>query len=151
MLNLIIRTLQNTPHTGYKSSTMGKGTVCVCVYDTLATGFSDLFPLLSKIKKKLYTDEAQYLYVFVTKPQVASCFPVCHWIYTLKESSLSLEVPQRAQLTTATAKIFIDETAWCLPHLMSKTCDLLNSKRHHFHTLPYRPTPARFLFFLGEK
>ena len=48
----------------------------MCVYDTLATGLSDLFPHLSKIKKKLYTDEAQYLYVFVTKPQVASCFPV---------------------------------------------------------------------------
>ena len=44
---------------------------------------------------------------------------LCHWIYTLKESSLSLEVPQRAQLTTATAKIFIDKIAWCLPHLMS--------------------------------
>ena len=42
-----------------------------------------IFPYLGRIKKKLHTDEAQYLYVFVIKSQVASCFRVSEDLHTL--------------------------------------------------------------------
>ena len=49
------------------------------------------------------------IYMYLSQNPKLLHVSLCHWIYTLKESSLSLEVPQRAQLTTATAKIFIDK------------------------------------------
>lgn len=152
MLNLIIRTLQNTPPTGYESSTIEKGTVCVCIWYTchwLKWSFSPL----EQDKEEIIHRWGSIFICICHKPQVASCFPVCQRIYMLKEGSLSLKVPQRAQLTTATAKIFIAKTAWCLPHLMSY--DLWFAKLEKaslsYPTLQTNSCPDFFFFFFRRK
>lgn len=104
---LIIRKLQNTPPTGYKSSTMEKGSICVYMIH-LPLAYV-IFPLLEQDKRRNYI-QMRFTFICICH-KAPSCFmfPVCQ-ICTL--FSLSLEVPQRTQLTTATAKIFKDKTAW---------------------------------------
>ena len=105
-----------------------------------------IFPYLGRIKKKLHTDEAQYLYVFVIKSQVASCFRVSEDLHTLLYHWKCLKEPNWPQPLQKYSKIKLHGPflIWC-----PMTCDLLNLTRHHFHTLPYRQTPTQF--FLGKE
>ena len=149
MSNLIIRKLQNTPPTGYKSSTMEKGTICVCVYDTIATGLSDL-SLLEQDKEEItYRWGSIFICICHKAP---SCFMlpcVSEDLHTEREffiTGSASKNPTDHSHCKKYSKIKLHGPCliWC-----PMTCDLLNLTRHHFPTLPYRPTPAQF--FLGEK